>query len=398
MRPEGEGGMSNIRQINTFLDETPMITSNEPIKFNGRAGRPNNGTARTPKFNLLPWHDIDFELTPEFVKGLLTNGGASVVYGESGCGKTFLIADLALHIAMGHDWFGHKVKRGGVIYVAAEAGASMRRRVVAFRKHHHLDIDSDIPFFLLPAPVDLLSQQGDIDELIASIMAVATEMDCDLLLIVVDTLARAMAGGNENAADDMGAFVKSIDRLRKETGAHVLVIHHCGKNAALGMRGHSSLKAAIDTEIEVTRAAKALSVATVLKQRDGEIGEEIPFNLHAVHLGVDEDGDPITSCVVIQPETNDAPKNRRKPLKGNAKAGHDCLVECVAREGQLLATSDYIPDGARGVTLQQFRACLVKAGVVNEDGNPREQEKRIRVTLKNDGYAGVWDQFIWPVT
>jgi hypothetical protein len=71
-------------------------------------------------------------------------------------------------------------------------------------------------------------------------------------LVVVDTLSRAMAGGNENAPDDMSAFIRNIDRIRQETGAHVLIVHHCGKDAAKGARGHSCLRAATDTKIELS--------------------------------------------------------------------------------------------------------------------------------------------------
>ena len=72
--------------------------------------------------------------------------------------------------------------------------------------------------------------------------------------MVVDTLARAMTG-NENAPEDMGSFVAACGRIREACEGHVLVVHHCGKDAAKGARGHSSLRAATDVELEVTPTA-----------------------------------------------------------------------------------------------------------------------------------------------
>src|SRR4051812_18886432 len=80
-------------------------------------------------------------------------------------------------------------------------------------------------------------------------------------MVVIDTLFRALAGGNENACEDMGTVVANADRIRAATGACVLMIHQCGKDAVRGMRGHSSLKAATDSEIEVACGADKVSIA-----------------------------------------------------------------------------------------------------------------------------------------
>jgi hypothetical protein len=118
-------------------------------------------------------------------------------------------------------------------------------------------------------------------------------------LVILDTLARAMGGGDENKGQDMGTAVASMDSVRLATGAHVLLVHHCGKNEALGARGHSSLRAAVDTEIEISRAdGENISTVRVTKQRDMPTGDPMPFSLESVMLGLDRRGKPITSCVV----------------------------------------------------------------------------------------------------
>ena len=110
----------------------------------------------------------------------------------------------------------------------------------------------DAKFALVPCPIDLRSGKADANALIALIREVETEFGEACVLLVIDTLSRAMAGGDENSSTDMAQFVANVDRIRDATKSHVLVIHHTGKDKTKGARGHSSLRAAADTELEVT--------------------------------------------------------------------------------------------------------------------------------------------------
>jgi hypothetical protein len=122
-------------------------------------------------------------------------------------------------------------------------------------------------------------------------------------VIVVDTLAQTMPGGNENAGEDMGKALAHCRRIHQRTGALVILIHHSGKDAAKGARGWSGLRAAADAEIEVLRdEATGQRSLRLSKNKDGEDGLQWGFELQIVQLGVDEDLDPITSCVVAEAE------------------------------------------------------------------------------------------------
>ena len=124
--------------------------------------------------------------------------------------------------------------------------------------------------------------------------------------------------GDENSGQDMTEAVRAMDAIREATGAHVCLIHHCGKDEARGARGHSSLRAAVDTEIEVSRPeGEMVTTVRVTKQRDLSIGDPMPFSLEVVELGVDRRGNPITSCVVRHEDEMMAAKPRkagRKPI------------------------------------------------------------------------------------
>lgn len=227
---------------------------------------------------------------PYLLKDVFDQHSFAVLYGPSNSGKTFLALSWAYHIAAGLEWHGKKVTPGFVGYIAAEGGRGISKRIAALRKHY----GTSCPLNVIPCSVDLKNGDADVDLVVKLAKADALRAGHPLRLIVVDTLSRALAGGDENSSTDMGAFVMNIDRLRQRSGATVLVVHHTGKNTANGARGWSGLRAAIDTEIEVTDDKKI----AFTKQRDMEMLADIEFKLVGVDLGVDADGEPINSCVL----------------------------------------------------------------------------------------------------
>lgn len=248
------------------------------------------------------------------IKGVLDAGAMSVVYGPSNSGKTFFAFDLAYHIAIGAIWRGLRVKQSAILYLAAEGGRGAMNRLAALRQEHGV---CDVPMALKRAGLDLLHDQADlqhITDLAAEVMRLRPGLP---LVIVIDTLSRIMAGGDENSAADMTALIRNIDAVREATGAHIMLVHHTGKDTARGARGHSSLRAATDTEIEVSNE-DGERAAIVTKQRDHQGGETFAFNLRVVSLGNDTDGDEVTSCVI---EATDAEefKAAKRAQKGRGK-------------------------------------------------------------------------------
>lgn len=149
------------------------------------------------------------------VKGWMDRGALSVVYGESNVGKTFLALDLALHVAAGAEWHGNRIhKSGQVVYVAAEGGTGLHNRIEALRSDQPDLIEAAAPnFSLLSEGLDLCT--GEDAQYLSEALSNAAIRPA---LIVIDTLARVMGDGDENAARDMGKLVQSVDRLRAETG------------------------------------------------------------------------------------------------------------------------------------------------------------------------------------
>lgn len=228
---------------------------------------------------------------PEWIiKGVLPRAGLAVIYGASGSGKTFLTLDMAGAVARGADWRGHQTAQGRVVYIVAEGAGGFRKRVRAYCQEHGLEPDSvevlvvaDVPNFLDKADIKLLI------EAIKKVGPVA--------MIVIDTYARVMAGGNENDAKDTGQAVAHCDALHRAFKALVVLVHHSGKDASKGARGSGALRAAADLEIEVVQT-RAYRAATITKMKDAEDGAEYAFRLGEVTIGMDDDGYPTTSCVV----------------------------------------------------------------------------------------------------
>jgi RecA-family ATPase len=273
------------------------------------------------------------------IDGFLPRVGMVVMYGDSNTGKTFVGIDISCHVAAGKPWRGMDVEQGVVIYVAAEAPASVERRVWAWREHQTC---ADLQVLVVQSTVDLLN--GDTDrliELIAEVQASGRRV----AMIVLDTLARSMVG-NENDGADMGKYVSSCSRMREACSGLIMVIHHCGKDQAKGARGHSSLRAATDIELEVTPGA-----IKITKARDDEGATRYGFKLDQIELGTNSRGRVVTTCVAVSAEAQ-APIEKELPMTSNQKIVLDCLAAAIVDRGREAPFERDITSGVKGVSYE----------------------------------------------
>ncbi|MCC7036363.1 MAG: AAA family ATPase [Alphaproteobacteria bacterium] len=320
------------------------------------------------------------------VKRLLETSAMSVVYGKPNCGKSFFVLNLCFQIAMGKPWLGRKTKKGAVVYIAAEGGQSIRDRIEAGKKSGQ--IQNDAPFYLIPASVDLYDPEADTSPLIEEIQRLPEPA----AIIVIDTLARAIAGGDENSPAAMGGFIKNCDRIREELGAHLLVVHHTGKDSERGARGHSSLLGAVDTEIMVFKDKEAgLIIAEVMKQRDGATGERFHFRLEQVIIRHDEDNEPVTSCV-LKPGIADATPQ----LRGQSGRALEILQTLIAEQGE-----DFHPKGGKtpvkAAGQDVFLTALQNAKIFKTDKPDSIRKAFVRIIdkLNLENIAMTCADYIW---
>jgi hypothetical protein len=265
------------------------------------------------------------------VKNLLPETGVALIYGPTGSGKTFLSLDLVASIIGGVCWGRSEliVRRGRVMYVAAEGPGGFRNRVEALKKE-----DRDMSgLFVIPVAPQITSDQL-VDDLIRAIREVGgTDV------IVLDTLSQVTSGIDENSSE-MGAAIRAAARLREAFNCLVVFIGHTGKEQSKGHRGWSGVIAAVDTAIEVV-ASNSIRTATVTKQRDGESGMEYSFVLRSVPLGRDDDGDLITTCVLDYRDAPPATTKVNKPKGHNQTIVYDAIREAITADG-IAAESEII--------------------------------------------------------
>lgn len=314
------------------------------------------------RFTFEPVHQFSSATAlPWIIKGVLPKAGLAVVYGASGSGKSFAVLDMSFAIARGIDWRGKRTKQGRVAYIAAEGAEGFRKRLAAYAQHHSVDL-TGVPMTVLNAAPNLMEVK-DAKDLAAGVLASG---GADV--IVVDTFAQTTPGANENAGEDMGKALSHCKRLHELTGALVVLIHHSGKDASKGARGWSGLRAAADAEIEVIRdgTARALRLS---KNKDGEDGQLWGFALDPVQLGVDEDLDPITSCVVVEAQV---------PVGGVSDRKLGAVEKVVNEVIQEMALSQ-----TEGIEVGPVIAEAVKRLDAPQDGKRDTRKTRVRRALEN---------------
>lgn len=315
--------------------------------------------ARAAKFAILSVDEFLQRPRPDWlVKHVLPQAGVGVIYGAPASGKTFVTLDLVTAISRGvPDWRGNRVRQGRVVYVVAEGAGGFRNRVEAFRKTHG-DLGA---FSIIDAAPNLLSSDDP-----HALTSVIRQAD----VIVIDTLAQSMPGGDENTGKDMGAVLARCLAIHRRTGALVLLVHHSGKDPSKGSRGWSGIKGNVDVELQVVREGEQRALV-VGKQKDGEDGLTFGFELQQIKLGVDRDGDPVTSCVVVE-AAFDVVKSEegRKPGKWQAYAiaawnalGEDDTAprvyeELLARGVELAADDPNARSGGRDVRKQRIEGAI----------------------------------------
>jgi hypothetical protein len=341
------------------------------------------------------WADeVELQLSkPGLVDGLLPAAGMTVLYGESGAGKTFATVDIACHIAAGLAWRGLAVEKGIVVYVAAEAPESVKRRLWAWKVQHQVE---HLPVLVVTSSVDLLN--GDAAELVALLKRVQAQHG-RIALTVVDTLARAMTG-NENAPEDMGRFVAACAMIREACEGHVLIVHHSGKDAARGARGHSSLRAATDVEIEVTSGDDGGCIQ-VTKNRDEEDGKRFGFKLEVVELGPNAKGRMVTTCVAAEAGTPAGTRDKagQKRLTQSGKIALRALRAAIAAAGERPPQHEVTQGVASAVKLTVWRSYFAQTYGEEADETGKEAERKAfrrgRESARAAGAVMIWGEWAW---
>jgi hypothetical protein len=370
-------------------DAAPYVVE----KFKPGNKRPAQDGKRT-RFALVPFDQIEISAGASYlVKGLIPRAGLVVIWGPPKCGKSFLTFDLSMHVALGWEYRGRRVKQGCVVYCALEGAQGFRARVEAFRREKLLGETSSPPFHLMASALNLVADQGAFLEALRAQLGEGRPV-----VVVIDTLNRSLAG-SESDDKDMAAYVRAADAIRDAFDCAVIIVHHCGHNGERP-RGHSSLIGAVDAQIAVKRDAAENIVATLELSKDGEAGAEIISRLMPVEVGRDEDDEPIRSCVIVTVDAPASPKAAKgAKLPKGAQIALRALQKAIAEVGATAPASNTVPMGVKAVTLDQWRDYAYRLGI---SGSSEARARQIAFQRAHEALiaakqVGEWDPLAWIV-
>ena len=300
-------------------------------QYRARTSTPGSQTA--PRKGGLTLTSVRELFTPPpplewLVKGFLLPQSQCVIFGDPAAGKSLLTLDWAASIALGRPWNGHKVKQGGVIYIAGEGHFGIRRRLLAWAIHNNaVDALQNAPIAVSSRGTQFTDDDA-FDELRTAIDDFR-DTNGNPALIVVDTLHRNL-GGDDNAAADIGKMYARLDELRELYEATIVVVHHSGHGDKTRSRGSSAIRGSVDTELRVEVDALDVRTLSATKVKDAATPAPIHFKLNQVELPWQTiDGEFETSVVLVQTEAS----GKQARLTPNQRQCLQALRDAMMRDG-----------------------------------------------------------------
>jgi hypothetical protein len=317
--------------------------------------------------------------------GILGRGEFSLWWGAPKSKKSFVVLHIARAIAQGHSVFGREVQQCPVVYVAAEGGTGLPKRIQAMHRRH----GPAEGFYYIAQRIDLHDPEADLSALIEAVRAIGAG------LIVLGTKHRVTPGADENSSRDGGVFAGHIDRIREETGAHVAVVHHAGRNGE-HPRGTNSLDAAIDTNIRITAQGGTVT-ATVEEAKDDPDGLALAFQAFVVALPPDQRGRP--QSTLLLEEQGPATGATSESLSPRLRTALRFLHDVAAREGRPLPAQWCMASDLRGVPEDRWRQECESRRLTNSESpkNRRDVTTKAMNELRDCGRVSMRDGWVWAV-
>jgi hypothetical protein len=373
-----------------------------PVQPQVNPGNVHSQTDKTYKpFKIESWQSVKDEPVNWLIEGVIPEKSFVALYGPPASFKSFIAMDIAECIASGRDWLGKKINgTGPVLYIAGEGHGGIGARIAAIKQHHNTPDEAQV--YVVRSQINLRSSVEDFTNLILAIDELVQELGVDLRMIVIDTLARAFGGGNENSSDDMGAFIQATGKIQNRYKCSLMLLHHAGKDTTKGLRGHSSLLGAVDTQMEIMRFPETTKGLILMsKQKDGEDGQRYGFEAITVDIDRSDLGLENGSSLVIEAseagdmKTSDA---ENKPEKGKAigakqKIAEKSLIVAIKTFGSIIDT----PEGRKNtISLDQWKAEFT--AMIGSDVSPKDLATywlRAKDHVIKSGFGTIRNSSVW---
>jgi hypothetical protein len=312
-----------------------------------RRGKGDGGKA--PRYPVLTDTEVEtYKPALGLVGNILYSDSVAYLFAVKDAWKTFVAVSWACCIAAGVEWLGRPVEQGLVVYVPAEGGRGIGRRIRAWKRHHGIDRSIDV--LVVPMPVNLLDRDA-IPDLMAALEAHPRLQGRKPALIVFDTLARSMDGGDENETKTANAVTAAAGLLKARYGCCVLIVHHCGWSAQTRMRGNSALGANADIIVRIAapdveegerRAPGSVVTLHSVHAKETDNFEDVKLTT-ALEEWTDDDGVKDGSLVIVSPNQTQMAAHEaqtqedRRQVKGSQLVALRALVAA----GHGLAAADW---------------------------------------------------------
>jgi hypothetical protein len=307
------------------------------------------------------------------VQGILPERGLGAIYGPPSCGKSFLVLDLALAVARGADWFGKHTTATPVVYFPLEGNVG--ERLKAWKIGAGQDATPK-NFKVVPEGAYDFNNADDVEGLAETL----TDFAPTGTLIIIDTLARATPGTDENSSRDMGLVIKAADHLARTTKGFVLLVHHSGKDDSKGMRGSSAILGAVDTLYKVTGSKDSPRSFLVEKNKEGRDGERFHFKLDEQVIGFDPIYQADRASLSVT-QCSEAAAQEKGMGPNMAK-----LLEAITEALKTAPTNaSYAPPGTPALTAAEARKAGDQAGIDRKRFPEAIEALLKRGTLKTGG-------------
>lgn len=253
-------------------------------------------TTEATEFNVLKNENCAVSSPDYLIKNFLNRNELATLYSKPGVGKSFLALFIAHQLASeAKNILGRRARGCNTLYLCLEGEAGFRNRMEALNRRYGSAPGLAVNF----DPLDL-TQEHWTDQLEQIAVYMNTH---EVGLLIIDTWAQAMPGADESASGPSSRAINHLQRLRQMTGACILVLDHLpwATTRKEGARGWSGKYAAMDAAYLLEGdLAQGSVIVRPHRQKDGNAPGPLYFATEAVHLGADEDGDPITSFCVIE--------------------------------------------------------------------------------------------------
>ena len=385
------------------ITQQPKVAEPEPV--------PSDAYNPTPQLlNIEAWDTIKDEPVRWIIENVLPEKGFAALYGPPGSYKSFIALDRAEAVATGRQWMGNQVTNpGSVLYIAGEGHGGIGARIKACKINHQTQDGAEI--YVIRYQLNLRSSADDFNLLMQSIDDLIERTGIELRLVQIDTLARAFGGGNENDSQDMGAFIHNAGRLQRKLDCALMVLHHSGKDQSRGLRGHSSLLGAVDTQLELLKLEQTerkdgvagQGIITISKQKDGQ--DNLKFGFEMVNIDINQGADKglgldenVSLAVrenqeMIDEQYKTPPKPpSRSGAGGVQKVALDALHKAIADHGEMRVVDN---KRNKSIHVEQWRDAFEAAQT--DKAGIKKRFNRCLVSLQNAKKVEVFDPFVWVI-